>query len=178
MELEVGPMGVQRMIMLLFLGRANGPQRLPQGLLLSTTACQDKVREAAINNKVRGCHSPTYGSLLSSTSGQSSLARRLADWSWEPPAACQSRGLAPATECVVKRSRRSSSAFATSREGHRSPRSGQEVMIRNGRRLRKPSTKWVAQRFNRVQFINAGAAQKWSAAAELKARMLCPTQTG
>src|SRR5262249_58418684 len=34
---------------------------------------------------VRGCHSAIYGSVLSSTSGQSSLARRLADWPWEPP---------------------------------------------------------------------------------------------
>jgi hypothetical protein len=33
------------------------------------------------------------------------------------------------------------------RVGHRQQRSGQEVMIRNGRRV-KPSTKWVAQRFN------------------------------
>ena len=51
-------------------------RRLTQGLLLSTTACRDKVLEAAINNKVRACHSPTYGSALSSTSGQSSLAPR------------------------------------------------------------------------------------------------------
>src|SRR5215831_4723774 len=33
-------------------------RRLTQGLLLSTTACRDKVLEAAINNKVRACHSP------------------------------------------------------------------------------------------------------------------------
>jgi hypothetical protein len=37
--------------------------------------------EAVINNPVRGCHSPTYGGVLSSTSGQSSLAHRLPDWS-------------------------------------------------------------------------------------------------
>jgi hypothetical protein len=42
---------------------------------------------------IRGYHSPTYGSVLSSTGGQSSLAHRLADWLWEPLAACQSRGL-------------------------------------------------------------------------------------